>query len=155
MLRSQVNSADVIYGLKFLSFRGNQLTTVGDKVTNEADPNFGEYVVETTRKIGGSAGVDVIAPVATTGLFGIGVSLSISGDKEVRYRTHMTEDRAKNLAEAESRGKLKQRLAGATLIDAPVDVPDLSDPEELRVGDHVKIDTTGTVEMGILAVLLF
>ncbi len=133
----------------FLSFRGNQLTTVGDKVTNEQDPNFGEYVVETTRKIGGSAGVDVIAPLATTGLFGIGGSLSISGDKEVHYRTHMTEDRAKNLAEAESRGKLKQRLAGATLIDAPVDVPDLSEPGELRVGDHVKIDTTGTVEMGI------
>ncbi|MBT6175982.1 MAG: hypothetical protein HOI23_01960, partial [Deltaproteobacteria bacterium] len=133
----------------FLTFRGNQLTTVGDKVTDEKDPNFGEYLVETTRKIGGGAGVDVIAPIATTGIFGIGGSLSISADKEVHFRTHLSEDRAINLAEAESRGKLKQRLAGATLIDAPIDVPDLSEPSELRVGDHVKIDTSGTVEMGV------
>ena len=133
----------------FLTFRGNQLTTVGDKVTDESNPNFGEYMVETTRKIGGGGGIDVIAPLATTGLFGIGGSLSVSADKEVHFKTHLSEDRAKNLAEAESRGKLKQRLAGATLIDAPIEVPDLSEPSELRVGDHVKIDTSGTVEMGV------
>lgn len=133
----------------FVSFRGNQLTTVGDKVTDEKDPNFGEYTVETTRKIGGSAGVDAIAPIASSGWFGIGGSLSVSADKEVHFRTHLTEDRAKNLAEAESRGKLKQRLAGATLIDAPIDVPDLSEPSELKVGDHIKIETRGTVEVGV------
>jgi hypothetical protein len=135
----------------FASFRGKQITTVGEKVADEKSPNFGEYKVETSRKIGGSAGADFIHTLASvSGVpFGIGGSLALSADREVQYSTHLSEDRTKTLAELQTRGKLKHRLAGATLIDAPIKVPDLSEPSEIQVGDRVKVDTRGSIDAGI------
>ncbi|MED5465683.1 MAG: hypothetical protein VX699_13620 [Myxococcota bacterium] len=79
----------------FASFRGKQITTVGDKVADEQSPNFGEYKVETSRKVGGSAGADFIHTLGSvSGVpFGIGGSLALSGDREVYYSTHLSEDR--------------------------------------------------------------
>ncbi|MED5465684.1 MAG: hypothetical protein VX699_13625, partial [Myxococcota bacterium] len=49
----------------------------------------------------------------------------------------------------QARGKLKHHLAGATLIDAPIKVPDLSEPSEIQVGDHIKVDTRGSIDAGV------
>ena len=143
----------------YVSFQGKQLTTVGEPISDEKSPHCGLYPVDTSRKVGGGGGADVSHTLAALSgvAFGVGGSLALSAHKEIQFRTHLGEEEARELSKDVQRKKLRQYLPGLTLVDAPIAVPNLSDPEAMKVGDHVRVETYGNVEaavFGSAAILL-
>ncbi len=143
----------------YVSFQGKQLTTLGDPISDEKSPHCGLYPVDTSRKVGGGGGVDTMNTLASVSgaAFGIGGALSLSAHKEIQFRTHLGEEEARALGKDVQRKKFLQYLPGLTLVDAPIAVPDLSAPEAMKVGDHVRVETYGNVEasvFGSAAILL-
>ena len=126
-----------------ISLRGKQVSTVGDKVENKESPNFGKFRVETNRSYGGTLGASYIN--------WLGGTLNVSGDKEVKYVTHLSDDRTRTLHRAIDQGKFKEYIAGLTLVDAAIDIPDVSKPDSLQVGDEITMSMNGSIEAGLVS----
>ena len=126
-----------------ISLRGKQVSTVGDKVEDKESPNFGKFRVETNRSYGGTLGASYIN--------WLGGTLNVSGDKEVKYITHLSDDRTRTLHRAIDQGKFKEYVAGLTLVDAAIDIPDVSKPDSLQVGDEITMSMNGSIEAGLVS----
>ena len=61
---------------------------------------------------------------------------NVLGDKEVKYVTHLSDDRTRTLHRAIDQGKFKEYIAGLTLMPY-IDIPDVSKPDSLQVGDEI------------------
>ena len=132
-----------------------QLTIVGDEITDPNHPAFGKHPIDTTRSAGWVIGADV--PTSLSALLGVGACFFFSKNRDVRFRTHLTQEETGALVAMENGKGTGKKVAWATLKDAPIPVPNLSCPDTLKPGDRVQVETLGTVEAGAYgsAVYLF
>ena len=124
----------------------DQLTTVGDEIKDPNHPGFGKYPIDTTRTAGWVVGSDV--PTSLSALLGVGTCFFFSKNKDVRFRTHMTQEETGALVAKEHGKGAGKKVAWATLKNARIAVPDLSHPDTLKPGDRVQVEILGTFEVG-------
>jgi hypothetical protein len=114
-----------------------------------ADPSLdGTRAVELHRELGG-APAGVLG--AIVGAIGLGGRLAASSARSVTYRTHLAPERAREVVH-DGEGVLRfasDKLRALGLKDEALEVPDLSRPESLSVGDELVVRTSGSVTAGL------
>jgi hypothetical protein len=125
---------------------------VADKGPVEGgDPALeGKHRIEVHQKVDGGGGAFLGQLEGGVGLFG---GLHLAKGKEIRYRTHMDPDAAKVASSADEdrslKGRARQKIVGASLLDNKVALPDLSRPETMKVHDEVVLQTHGSVRASL------
>lgn len=110
----------------------------------------GTYQVEVKRELFGM-GIFNLSRLA--GSLGLSGGLVPSGAKATRLRTHVPNELARTLA-LEPKGVvgfLRDKARAVSLLEEPVPLPRLDQPELLKVGDEVGVRTSGALSLGVAA----
>jgi hypothetical protein len=82
---------------------------------------------------------------------GVGGRIAPSKGKNVTYRTHVDQEQAREIIQDGKgvAGFFRDKAIAAGVKKEPMDIPDLSDPKTLNVGDEMIVETTGGLSGGL------